>query len=79
MLKIKKKNLTFLQCQLFPLYCFLTLLTSYLNNIKEFSKNPTGKEPRDLKLEAEVISQKIAVRSDFIKNYENKKLIFAYK
>jgi hypothetical protein len=63
-----EKKLNFLLCQLFPLYYrFLTLLTSYLNNIKDFSKNPTGKEPRDLKLEAEVISQKIAVRSDLKK------------
>jgi hypothetical protein len=49
----------------------LIIMTSYLN--KDFGKNPTGKEPRYLKLEAEVISQKITLSSDFIKNYENKK------
>jgi hypothetical protein len=31
------------------------------------SKNPTEKEPRYLIIEAEVLSQKIALRSDFIK------------
>jgi hypothetical protein len=43
------------------------------------AKNPTGKEPGDLKLEAEDICQKIVLKRDFKKNYENKKMIFAYK
>ncbi len=35
--------------------------------VKDFGKNPTGKEPRDLNLKAEVTSQKIALRSDLKK------------
>jgi hypothetical protein len=35
--------------------------------VKDFGKNLTVKEPRDLRLKTEVISQKIALRSDFIK------------
>jgi hypothetical protein len=35
--------------------------------VKDFGKNLTGKEPRDLRLKTEVISQKIALGSDFIK------------
>jgi hypothetical protein len=47
--------------------------------VKDFGKNPTGKEPKDLKLEAEVISQRIAIRSDLIKNIMKIKYIFASK
>ncbi len=47
--------------------------------VKDFDKNPTGKEPRNLKPEAEVISQKIALRSDSIQKIMNYKLIFACK
>jgi hypothetical protein len=51
--------------QFFPVF-FLFFNASDIIS-QDFGKNPTGKEPRDLKLEAEVISQKIFLRSDFIK------------
>jgi len=60
--------------QFFPVF-FLFFNASDIIS-QDFGKNPTGKEPRDLKLEAEVISQKIVLRSDFIKNYEIKKIDF---
>jgi hypothetical protein len=36
-------------------------------------------EPRDLKLEAEILSQKIAMRSEFTKNNQSEKYIFGCK
>ncbi len=54
-------------------------LNVFLWCVKDFDKNPTGKEPRNLKLEAEVTSQKIALRSDSIKKIMNYKLIFPCK
>ena len=41
--------------------------------VKDFAKNPTDKEPRDPKLDLEIISQKITLSSEFIKNIEIEK------
>jgi hypothetical protein len=44
----------FLTVQFLTFFGFLALITSYLTNCSNIHKNPTGKEPRDLKLVAEV-------------------------
>jgi len=41
--------------------------------MKDFDKNPTEKEPRDPKLDVEIISQKKTLSSGFIKNIESEK------
>jgi len=41
--------------------------------VKDFAKNPTELEPRDPKLDVEIISQKITLSSEFIKNIEIEK------
>jgi|LakMenEpi03Aug12_release.lakeMendotaPanAssembly.Ray.scaffolds.fasta_scaffold364582_1 hypothetical protein len=45
-------------------------MTSYsiFLTIKDFAKIPSAQEPTDLKLEAEIVSPKIALRSEFIRN-----------
>jgi hypothetical protein len=47
----------------FTFFSFLYHLT-----VKVFAKNLTALEPRYLKLEAEILSQKIALRSECTKN-----------
>jgi hypothetical protein len=47
--------------------------------VKDFIKIPTVTEPRDRQLEAEILSQKITLISDFRKNIENKKHIIGSK
>jgi hypothetical protein len=67
MFKIQKKLiLSFLQCNFRQFFPFFSPMASYLNNHERFSKKLTEKEPRDLRLEAEVLSQKI-VLNDFLK------------
>jgi hypothetical protein len=41
--------------------------------MKDFEKNSTEKEPRDFKLEAEIISQKITLSNELMKDFFNKK------
>jgi hypothetical protein len=47
--------------------------------VKDFIKIPTVTEPRDRQLEAEILSQKITLISDFRKNIENEKHIIGSK
>jgi hypothetical protein len=60
----------------FTFLLFLSLMTSYLNKRQRFwqKSNWKGTQRRDLKLEVEVIGQKIAIRSAFIKN-KNRSLL----
>jgi hypothetical protein len=48
-----------------------TLLISL--TVKDFAKIPTEIEPRDPKLDVEIMSQKIIISSEFIKNIEIEK------
>ena len=48
-------------------------------SVKDFAKNPTEMTPRDLKLDAEIPSQKITLSSDFIINIENEKYYYGCK
>ncbi len=74
----EKQILNFFHSAIF--YHLLTVSLRFWNHIsiaiKDFGKNPTGKEPRDLKLEAEGISQKIALRSFFITQIMKIKIYF---
>ncbi len=45
--------------------------------MKGFAKDLTEKKPRDLNVEEEILSEKITLRSDFMKNNENEKYILA--
>jgi len=47
-------------------------MKSYLTN-QDFAKNPTEIEPRDPKLDVEIMSKKITLSSEFIKNIEIEK------
>jgi hypothetical protein len=52
-----------------------TLSVFLTESLKDFEKkNPTAWEPRDLELEAEILSQKIALRNQFIKNELKRKI-----
>ena len=48
-------------------------MKSYLPNRYRFAKNPNEKEPRDPELDVEIMSQKITLSSEFIKNIEIEK------
>jgi hypothetical protein len=50
-------------------------MVSYL--IKDFAKNPTETKPREVKLEAGILSQKITVSSQFLTNIKVKNKLFA--
>jgi hypothetical protein len=47
--------------------------------VKDFIEIPTVTEPRDCQLEAEILSQKITLISEFRKNIENEKHIIGSK
>jgi hypothetical protein len=58
---------------------FWCLLHHISLTVKDFSKTPTVTKPRDPQLEAEILSQKITLISEFRKNIENEKHIIGFK
>ncbi len=58
---------------------FQCLLHHISLTVKDFSKIPTVTDPRDPQLEAEILSQKETLISEFRKNIENEKHIIGFK
>jgi hypothetical protein len=74
----KKKLGNFFNSAFFQFFMFFSSHHISLT-VKDFSKIPTVTEPRDPQLEAEILSQKITLMSEFRKNIENEKHLIGFK